>query len=509
MAVLAPPASAAPGDILLASISETGVKSNGTSTRPSVSADGRRVAFESTATNLDPADTDAISDIYVKDLVSGEILLASVSDTGVKGNGASTFAALSADGRTVAFRSAATNLDPADTDASTDIYVRDLASGDTILASTSDIGAKGNAASTCPAVSADATAVTFLSAATNLDPAATSGGLGLYVKDLTSGDIVLANVSATGQGVGVHCDPDPAFLGRGGIPSLSAGGGIVAYDGAFDGRDSDVYVKNLTTGENVEASAGLSGFDLSEEPSLSADGSTVAFHSQQSLDPFAFFIHVKDLASGALVAEFGGFKPSLSGTGGRVAFDAGLQIRVRDLLTGDEEVASSSAAGSQGNANSLDPAMSADGGSVAFGSVATNLDPTDTDALQDIYVKTLDLSAGVAIENAVVTEGDSGLRYVGALVTLSGPRQSPVSVEFATRDGTATARPPFAARSDYTARSGTLTFAAGTTRMFVIVPIVGDTRVEQRETFAVRLSDPLGATIADDQGVVAILNDDP
>ena len=89
----AAPAVAAPGDITLASTSDTGVKGNGDSTEPSLSADGTKVAFGSSATNLDPADTDSVVvDVYVKDLTTGDITLASTSDTGVKGNGDSACA---------------------------------------------------------------------------------------------------------------------------------------------------------------------------------------------------------------------------------------------------------------------------------------------------------------------------------------------------------------------------------------------------------------------------------
>ena len=77
---------AAAGDIQLVSTSDAGVKGNHHSSDPSLS-DGSKIAFESNASNLDPADTDfASSDIYVKDLASGDIQLVSTSDAGVKGN---------------------------------------------------------------------------------------------------------------------------------------------------------------------------------------------------------------------------------------------------------------------------------------------------------------------------------------------------------------------------------------------------------------------------------------
>ena len=165
---------------------------------PPLSADGTKVAFISSATNLDPADTDGFLDVYVKDLTTGGLTLASTSDTGVKGNARSFKPSLSAAGTKVAFISSATNLDPADTDGFSDVYVKDLTTGDLTLASTSDAGVKGNSGSFEPSLSADGTKVAFWSTATNLDPADTDGFSDVYVKDLTTGDLTLASTSDAG-----------------------------------------------------------------------------------------------------------------------------------------------------------------------------------------------------------------------------------------------------------------------------------------------------------------------
>ena len=87
-----------------------GAKGNSGSRWPSVSADGLRVAFESQATNLVAADSDGISDVFVRDLQAGSTTLSSVASGGAKGNNASNLAALSPDGGFVAFESAASNL---------------------------------------------------------------------------------------------------------------------------------------------------------------------------------------------------------------------------------------------------------------------------------------------------------------------------------------------------------------------------------------------------------------
>lgn len=97
-----------------------------TASKPSLSAEGSKVALQSDATNLDPDDTDTLPDINVKDLASGDMTLASTSDPGVKGNGDSFVSSVSSDGTRVAFGSLATNLDSADTDSIHDVYVKEL-----------------------------------------------------------------------------------------------------------------------------------------------------------------------------------------------------------------------------------------------------------------------------------------------------------------------------------------------------------------------------------------------
>ena len=108
----------------------------------------------------------------------------------------------------------------------------------------------------------------------------------------------------------------------------------------------------------------------------------------------------------------------------------------------------------------------------------------------------------LAIGDASITEGDSGSSQLSFTVTLSQAATGPVTVSYSTANGTATAG------SDYTARSGTLTFAAGETTKTVTVPITGDTAVEGNETFTISLAAASGATIADGAAVGTIVNND-
>ena len=121
------PAAAAGGTTSRVSVSSTGAQAGGDSGRdfPSVSADGRYVAFDSYAANLVPGDTNGTSDVFVRDLRAGTTSRVSVSSTGAQPNGRSGVPSVSADGRYVAFTSGAANLVPGDTNGAFDVFVRD------------------------------------------------------------------------------------------------------------------------------------------------------------------------------------------------------------------------------------------------------------------------------------------------------------------------------------------------------------------------------------------------
>jgi ribosomal protein L35AE/L33A/urease beta subunit len=108
----------------------------------------------------------------------------------------------------------------------------------------------------------------------------------------------------------------------------------------------------------------------------------------------------------------------------------------------------------------------------------------------------------LTISDASVNEGNSGTVAATFTVTLSAASGQAVTVNYATANGTATAG------SDYTAASGTLTFAPGETSKIVTVLVTGDTAVESNESFVVNLSGATAATLADAQGAGTILNDD-
>ena len=108
----------------------------------------------------------------------------------------------------------------------------------------------------------------------------------------------------------------------------------------------------------------------------------------------------------------------------------------------------------------------------------------------------------VSIADTSVTEGDSGTTAATFTVSLSAASASPVTVNYTTANGTATAG------TDYTASSGVVTFPAGTTVQTITVPVIGETAIESDETFTVTLDTPTNATLSRSVATGTILNDD-
>ncbi len=469
-AVTVAPAAAAEGDLVLASSTDDGTPGNDGSNEMSLSADGTKVAFFSRASNLVDGDTNGTDDVFVKDLVTGDIVLASAAPDGTPGNGQSTYLSLSADGTRVAFASAATNLVEGDTDDHIDIYVKDLRTGELVLASVAADGSKGNDSGNRPSISADGTRVAFWSYASNWVPGDTTQTADVFVKDLTTGQLSLASADATGTRGDENSD----------WPDLSADGTRVAFhslarnlDGPGGDNDGeyDVYVKDLLTGAVTLAStndAGTKANRSSTAPSLSGDGTRVAFDSSATnLDAAATAdgirdVFVKNLLTGDLVlvsaagdgAEGNGDsrRAELSSDASSVAFhsnasnlvttdpDTVPDVLVRDLVTGELVLASTAEDGTKANVFSISPSLSGTGDRVAFLSAATNLGEGETGSVAHVYVKTLvapveppppvdpaptcqgqEATVYVSTAGQIVGGPDTGQPYAGELRGTAGP----------------------------------------------------------------------------------------
>ncbi|MBC7287696.1 MAG: PD40 domain-containing protein [Armatimonadetes bacterium] len=165
------------------SVPSGGGEANDSSFAPSISADGRYVAFESRASNLVPNDTNDRSDIFVYDRHTGLIKRVSVSSTGEQANNGSTDAHISADGRYVVFVSYASNLVPGDTNHLSDVFVHDMATGETVRVSVSSSGEQANGDSYHPFISADGRFIVFACAASNLVPGDTNDAVDIFIHD--------------------------------------------------------------------------------------------------------------------------------------------------------------------------------------------------------------------------------------------------------------------------------------------------------------------------------------
>lgn len=362
---------------LVSRASGLGPKGNGNSRYPTVSSDGRFVAYTSESTNLDPADTTTRGDTYVRDLQTGATILAdrATGANGVKGNGDGFDGmAMSADGRYVAWTTYSNNLDPADTDGDvTDVYVRDLVTNTTTLVdrATGTPGAKANTGSRNPEPSADGRYVAFDSLATNLSPDDPDTTQDIYVRDLQANTTTLVSRATGASGAKGN--------GASTQPSISDDGRYVAFNSAAtnlspDDADStnDVYVRDLQTSTTYLASratgaAGAKGNAISFfnlDRNLSGDGRYVSFISNATnLDP----------------ADTESFP----------------DMYVRDLQTNTTILASraNGPTGAQANFAAQSPTISTDGRYAAFMSGSTNLNPDDTDTKGDLYVR--DLQANV------------------------------------------------------------------------------------------------------------------
>lgn len=199
----------------IVSVDSAGIQGNGFSELPSISQNGRYVAFSSWATNLVPGDTNGEKDIFVHDRDTGVTERVSVNSDAIQGNSDSDVPSISQDGRYVAFQSWANNLVPGDTNGAIDVFVHDRNTGETERVSVGSAGAQGNNHFGGASISQDGQFVAFSSRANNLVPGDTNNTRDVFVHDRDSGQTERVSVDSTGiQGNFISGDPSISQHGR-------------------------------------------------------------------------------------------------------------------------------------------------------------------------------------------------------------------------------------------------------------------------------------------------------
>ncbi len=418
------------------SVNNDGDLGSGNSYGPSISADGRYIAFESLADNLVPGDTNDSMDVFVHDRETGKTELVSVSVTGTFPNAESGFPAISGDGRYVAFGSGATDLVPEEIPSRGQVFVRDRLRGVTELASVSSSGAVGDDWSDYPAISPDGRFVVFASLAGNLAEGAQEERNQMFIRDRELGTTELIPVNGSVGSI------------YGGPPAISSDARFIAFVSGEDGLvpedangadDVLVFDRSSGTVERVSEAAGGGDTDhWSLFPTMSADGRFVTFYSMASnLVPGVVRkgcsvgitdlpypedtcpgMYVRDRATGrieeiSLVTPSRHvwgmpWPPSMSADGRYVAFVPSVVWEpeeqpaqepdeiVLEILVRDREQATTNRLpvltyiDLSGGVDDYRPALSANGGSLAFSSFGMRLLPEEAVVGRQIFV--VDLS---------------------------------------------------------------------------------------------------------------------
>lgn len=205
------------GTTVRVSVDANGAETNNGSGAPAVSADGRFVAFESDATNLIAGDTNGFTDIYLKDMQTGAVTRVSVDSSGAQADNNSSSPSISGDGRYVAFATDADNLAPNDVNGVRDIIVRDVQGGVTMRASVD-----ANATSFDPVISLDGRFVAFSSSATNLVGGDTNGKTDVFVFAIQTGQVTRESINTNGE-QGDQDSSYPAISGDGRYLAFASG----------------------------------------------------------------------------------------------------------------------------------------------------------------------------------------------------------------------------------------------------------------------------------------------
>ncbi len=354
------------------SIDSTGTEVLGPSSDPSVSEEGRFIAFSSEATGLVPNDTKGFKDVFVHDWAEGITTRVSVSSSGEEANAESNSPFISNDGRFVAFYSNADNLVAGDSNGVTDIFIHDRNDGTTERVSVNDSGVQANGASSSPSLSADGRFVVFASEADNLVAGDSNGETDIFLYDRELDEIELVSVALV---------PSECANGSSNASIISADGNFVAFASNASnlvpndllGRQ-DIFVRDRVQGVTERVSISSSGDEANFScygPDINDDGRFVAFRSTAT----------------NLVAGDTNYWPD---------------IFLHDRQSDTTERISVDSDGLESNGASYEASVGVDGRFIAFRSSANNLVAGDTNGYTDVFVRD---RQGLTVRISVDSEG--------------------------------------------------------------------------------------------------------
>ncbi len=415
-------------------------------------ADGERwVAFTSLAENFSTLATRGVTHVFVRDRQLGTTTLASISTGNAAANADCFGPVLAGNGRWVAFRSAASNLVPGDANGVDDVFVHDLLQQATQRASVAFDGGDANAWSYYQQLSFDGRFVCFLSEASNLVPADSNATFDVFVRDMQTQATELVSLATSGAPTGLfEFSVDPSISGDGRRIAFASVSEV--FDPGSANGQMDVFLRDRALGTTQLVSLGLGGVPAngaSELPSISSDGRCVAFVSSASnLVPGdtngVQDVFVRDLAaqvtqrvsvssSGVQASQASWLYYShntISGDGSRIAFEsyapelvlgdanAWSDVFVHDRSLQQTWIASVSSSGQQIHLGATRAAISIDGRCVAFESNDAHLVAGDTNAVSDVFLRLLH-----SVRAPIVTLCQAMLSPEGCLPTLSAAGQ--------------------------------------------------------------------------------------
>ena len=415
----------------------TDLQGNGESFYPPLSYDGNFVAFFSASSNLVKGDDNGVGDVFVRDVAKGTTTLVSMSSDKKIGNGESTYPSISGNGRFVAFTSRASNLVADDNNGVADVFVYDRESGTTELVSVNQSGESANAEcyTYFPSISYDGRYVVFMSKAGNLTANDTNENWDVFLRDRQERRTVRVSLGVNGEngnGPSLHA----VISGNGRYVAFNSKASNLVQDDRNGAEDVFLYnrlanrISRVSIGPN-----GSEGNGDSDRAAISFDGRRVAFSSVASnLVPDdrnnAEDVFVRDLRENAtklvsigrggvqmmqldidrhdlccilslaccLIDTILDRKSVISADGNTIIyrsdapnlvpddFNGRQDIFVHNIEAGTTDRVSISSKGAESNGTSVHHGVSFDGRYVAFSSTASNLVDNDTNNVSDIFV---------------------------------------------------------------------------------------------------------------------------